>query len=194
MRKFSSVANVQVSPEPKSEVKEVSKIDTLKFKLLDLMDKFLKIQGSGSARTELVNSAISITGKEILADSILGLLQNEFSSEKVSLLESLKLEINDWYLLDNKIDQINSQVIEEKNRKTLNIERKIMVFLDLYGDDNFELHTEMFTGRLTQKIQVKERIDVSESLLKSNKLNKKQYSQVKLLLEKLKQRVNRIYS
>jgi hypothetical protein len=194
MKKFSSVAGVQVSAEPKPEIKEESKLETLKYKILDLMNNTLRIQSSGAARTELVNSAISIIGKEELADAILSLIHNEFSSEKVDLLESLKLEMNDWYFLDNKIEQINSQSIKEKNSKDLNIERKLMTFIDLYGDDEFQLHCEMLLNRLSKKSEFVSRINAGESILEKRNLDKKQQLQIKLLVEKMKQRVNSIYS
>ena len=194
MKKFSSVAGVQVYTDPKPEIKEESKLETLKYKILDLMNNTLRIQSSGAARTELVNSAITIIGKEELVDSILSLIHNEFSSEKVDLLESLKIEMNDWYFLDNKIEQINSQSIKEKNSKDLNIERKLMAFIDLYGDDEFQLHCEMLLNRLSKKNEFVSRINVGESILEKRQLHTKQYLQIKLLVEKMKQRVNTMYS
>ena len=117
MKKFSKITGSQVKSEPKTEEnEEVNKINSIKAKLIKLMNDFLKIQSVGAARTELINTSISITGKEILADAILDLIMNEFNSEKMDLLESLKLEINDWFTLDKKINQINTQIIQEKDK------------------------------------------------------------------------------
>ena len=191
MKKFSAISNYSVPSEPKATIKEENKYDLLKHKLLSLMNDFLKIQGSGAARTELVNSAITISGKETLADAIINLITNEHGTEKVKLLESLKLEMNDWYLLDNKIEQINNQTIQEKSRKNNHIERRMIAFLELYGDENdFELHTEMLINRIKNNYEINDRILVAESLLKERKLDRKQTEQIKLLVEKLKQRVN----
>jgi hypothetical protein len=66
--------------------------------------------------------------------------------------------------------------------------------MDLYGDYNFELHSEMLIDRLNKKSELNERISVTESLIKSNRYSKIQNNQLKLLLEKFKQRVNKIYS
>lgn len=192
MKKFSAISNYSVPSEPKVTIKEENKSDLLKHKLLSLMNDFLKIQGSGAARTELVNSAITISGKETLADAIINLITNEHGTEKVKLLESLKLEMNDWYLLDNKIEQINNQTIQEKSRKNNHIERRMIAFLELYGDENdFELHTEMLINRIKNNHEINDRILVAESLLKERKLDRKQTEQIKLLVEKLKQRVNK---
>jgi len=193
MKKFSAVIGVKVNDNPKTELSP--KVDnSLKYKLIDLMNNILKVQSTGAARTELINSAITIGGKENLADAILDLIQGEFGNEKIGLLESLKSEMTDWYFLDKKIEQINSQITTDKNNKTLNIERKLIAFMDLYGDYNFELHSEMLIDRLNKKSELNERISVTESLIKSNRYSKIQNNQLKLLLEKFKQRVNKIYS
>lgn len=191
MKKFSSISNYSVPSEPKVQVnKEENKLQSLKSKLVNLMNDLLKIQGSGAARTELVNSAITISGKESLADAIIDLIINEHGTEKIKLLESLKLEMNDWYLLDNKIEQINQQTVSEKNAKTGNIERRLVAFLELYGDEtDFELHTEMLANRFNKSSDIKDRILVAESLVNRKKLNRKQTEQIKLLIEKMKQRV-----
>lgn len=195
MKKFSAVIGVKVNDNPKTELStKVEKDNSLKYKLIDLMNNILKVQSTGAARTELINSAITIGGKENLADAILDLIQGEFGNEKIGLLESLKSEMTDWYFLDKKIEQINSQITTDKNNKTLNIERKLIAFMDLYGDYNFELHSEMLIDRLNKKSELNERISVTESLIKSNRYSKIQNSQLKLLLEKFKQRVNKIYS
>lgn len=191
MKKFSSISNYNVPPDPKVQVnKEENKLEVLKSKLLSLMNNLLKIQGSGSARTELVNSAVTISGKENLAGAIIDLITNEHNSEKVKLLESLKLEMNDWFFLDSKIDQINQQTVNEKNAKNNNIERRLVTFLELYGDEtDFELHTEMLVNRFDKISDIKDRILVAESLLIREKFNRKQIQQIKLLIEKLKQRL-----
>lgn len=192
MKKFSSISKYSVQSEPTVQKnKEENKVDVLRMKILTLMDDFLKIQSTGAARTELVNSAISISGKENLADAIVDLITNQHNSEKINLLESLKLEMNDWFFIDNKIDQINSKSLFEKNTKTSNIERRLIAFLDLYGDEvDYELHTEMLADRFNKKSDIKDRILIAESLVKQDKLNQKQVKQIKLLIEKFKQRVN----
>lgn len=196
MKKFSSISNYNVPEEPKVQVnpKEQDK-QNLKGKLITLMNDLLKIQSVGAARTELINTAITISGKEMLADAIIDLLLNESSSEKVKLLESLKLEMNDWLFIDNKIKQVNSQTIQEKNSKINNIEKKLLTFIELYGDEkDFELHTEMLASRLDKRKDIQERIEIAQSLISSNRFSKKQNTQIKLLVEKFKERVNRIYS
>lgn len=196
MKKFSSISGYNIPEEPKVQVNtQEQNNENLKGKLITLMNDLLKIQSVGAARTELINTAITITGKEMLADAIIDLLLNQSSTEKVKLLESLKLEMNDWLFLDNKIQQVNSQAIQEKNSKINNIEKKLLTFIELYGDEkDFELHTEMLASRLNKKRDIQERIDIAQSLIGSNRFSKKQNTQIKLLIEKFKERVNKIYS
>ena len=134
MKKFSKIDGIKVPEEPKFEIdKEASKINSLKASLIKLMDDILKIQSSGSARTELVNSSVSITGKEVLADSIIDLILNQSNFDKIDLLESLKFEMNDWYLLDHKIEEYNKKIIEDKKFNYYNFEFIIVPSYDVYS-------------------------------------------------------------
>lgn len=189
MKKFSSVVGIKVAEEPKIEInKEEMKIRSIKGKLMDLMDNLLKIQSSGSARTELINSAITITGKENLADAIIDMISNQSNSDKIELLESLKFEMNDWFLLDEKIDQYNDKIIQDKSQKDKNIERKIISFLELYSEDaQFELICENFINRITNKSDIEHRLMISESLMKKNTLSEKE--KLSILIDKFKKRI-----
>ncbi len=191
MKKFSKITGSQVKSEPKTEEnEEVNKINSIKAKLIKLMNDFLKIQSVGAARTELINTSISITGKEILADAILDLIMNEFNSEKMDLLESLKLEINDWFTLDKKINQINTQIIQEKDKTDLNIERKLVTFLELYSDSKeFDFISENYCERFKNNIDIERRILVAQSILENDKYNNLQKDKLKILMNKFKKRI-----
>lgn len=191
MKKFSKITGSQVNSEPKTkENEEVNKINSIKAKLIKLMNDFLKIQSVGAARTELINTSISITGKEILADAILDLIMNEFNSEKMDLLESLKLEINDWFTLDKKINQINTQIIQEKDKTDLNIERKLVTFLELYSDSKeFDFISENYCERFKNNIDLEKRILVAQSILENDKYNNLQKDKLKILMNKFKKRI-----
>ncbi len=191
MKKFSKITGSQVKSEPKTEEnEEVNKINSIKAKLIKLMNDFLKIQSVGAARTELINTSISITGKEILADAILDLIMNEFNSEKMDLLESLKLEINDWFTLDKKINQINTQIIQEKDKTDLNIERKLVTFLELYSDSKeFDFISENYCERFKNNIDLERRILVAQSILENDKYNNLQKDKLKILMNKFKKRI-----
>lgn len=187
MKKFSSISGFNIPEEPKVEVnKEKNNINSIKSKLIELMNDLLKIQSSGSARTELVNSAITISGKEVLADAIVDLIIDQFDSEKVNLLESLKFEMNDWYTIDRKINQINSKS-ENIDKK---LKRKMVAFLELYSDNHdFEIITENYLDRLGSISDIKKRLLVAESLLADENHIDINRSNIKILINKLKNRI-----
>lgn len=192
MKKFSTVVGVKVPEEPKIEINpQEEKINLMKARLIRLMNDFLKIQSTGAARTELINSAISITGKEVLADAIIDLIINEFDSEKVNLLESLKKEMSDWFTLDNKISYFNEKISTEKNQKQINLERKIVTFLELYSDESdFDVIAENYTNRVKTNSDLENRIYVSESILRDEKYNSIPKDKLVLLIEKLRKRIS----
>jgi hypothetical protein len=193
MKKFSSVINTKISEEPKSPelTKEEKRIELLRAKLMKLMDDFLKIQSSGSARAELVNSAVTITGKEILTDAIIDLISDEFDEEKINLLESLKYEIGDWYVIDNKISQINENIIGEKNKKEVNLEKKLVTFFELYSDEkDFDVIAEKYVSKIKKNKDIKERMLMTESILLNEKYSRIKKDKVKILLGKFKKRYN----
>ncbi len=192
MKKFSTVVGVKVTEEPKIEVNpQEQKINLIKANLLKLMNDFLKIQATGAARTELVNSAVTITGKEVLADAIIDLVLSEFDSEKVNLLESLKKEMSDWFTLDNKISYFNEKISTQKNQKQINLERKIVTFLELYSDSSdFDIIAENFTNRVKTNSDIENRIYISESILRDEKYNSIPKDKVVLLIEKFRKRIS----
>jgi hypothetical protein len=191
MKKFSSVIGVKVNEEPKPQAnKEEQRINLLREKLMKLMNDFLKIQSSGAARTELVNSAVSITGKENLADAIIDLISNEFGEEKINLLESLKFEMSDWLTIDNKINQLGNKMIQEKNQKEINIEKKLISFLEIYGgDSNFDIISENYSKRIKNKSEIVDRIKVAESILNGNKFFRVDKNKLNILIEKFQSRL-----
>ena len=191
MKKFSKIDGIKVPEEPKFEIdKEASKINSLKASLIKLMDDILKIQSSGSARTELVNSSVSITGKEVLADSIIVLILNQSNFDKIDLLESLKFEMNDWYLLDHKIEEYNKKIIEDKNQKDINIERKLVTFLEVYSEDKeFENICENYIDRIKSKSDLEHRLNIAKSIFNNKKYNKISKNNLSILINKFQKRI-----
>lgn len=191
MKKFSKIDGIKVPEEPKFEIdKEASKINSLKASLIKLMDDILKIQSSGSARTELVNSSVSITGKEVLADSIIDLILNQSNFDKIDLLESLKFEMNDWYLLDHKIEEYNKKIIEDKNQKDINIERKLVTFLEVYSEDKeFENICENYIDRIKSKSDLEHRLNIAKSIFNNKKYNKISKNNLSILINKFQKRI-----
>jgi hypothetical protein len=134
MKKFSNMTGEKVSVEPKVEInKEVLERRMMKSGIMKLMDNLLRIQSNGGARTELLESSIRITGKEIFAESLVDLFGTKAASEQIKALESLKSVSGDWEAIDSRIDEIlerNDRSVYENNPEKL---RKIESFLETYG-------------------------------------------------------------
>jgi|LakMenEpi03Aug12_release.lakeMendotaPanAssembly.Ray.scaffolds.fasta_scaffold407133_1 hypothetical protein len=134
MKKFSNMTGEKVSVEPKVEInKEVLERQMMKSGIMKLMDNLLRIQSNGGARTELLESSIRITGKEIFAEALVDLFGTKAASEQIKALESLKSVSGDWEAIDSRIDEIlerNDRSVYENNPEKL---RKIESFLETYG-------------------------------------------------------------
>ena len=134
MKKFSNMTGEKVSVEPKVEInKEVLERRMMKSGIMKLMDNLLRIQSNGGARTELLESSIRITGKEIFAEALVDLFGTKAASEQIKALESLKSVSGDWEAIDSRIDEIlerNDRSVYENNPEKL---RKIESFLETYG-------------------------------------------------------------
>ena len=137
MKKFSSITGQKVNEEPKVEVtKQQEEMDMLKYGILKLMDNCLSIRSYGSARAELLNGSLAISGKEMFVEALLDLIDGKKSGEQVQTLESLKSESNDWRSIDKRIDEI----VEKSKRPKLLQEhlpqvKKIKSFLETYSED-----------------------------------------------------------
>jgi hypothetical protein len=161
MKKFSSITGQKVNEEPKVEVtKQQEEMDMLKYGILKLMDNCLSIRSYGSARAELLNGSLAISGKEMFVEALLDLMDGKKSDEQIQTLESLKSESNDWKSIDKRIDEI----IDYSKRPKLLQEhlpqvKKIKSFLETYSED------ERFIDLLeTYTLRVK---DPSEANLRS---------------------------
>ena len=137
MKKFSSITGQKVNEEPKVEItKQQEEMDMLKYGILKLMDNCLSIRSYGSARAELLNGSLAISGKEMFVEALLDLIDGKKSGEQVQTLESLKSESNDWRSIDKRIDEI----VEKSKRPKLLQEhlpqvKKIKSFLETYSED-----------------------------------------------------------
>lgn len=129
MKKFSKITNQKVNEEPKVEPKKIEESDVIKYKMLDLMDKFLSIQTYGPIDRYQRAGTIKIKGKEMLAEAISDMLVDISNQDKTKLLESLKTEVRDWEAIDNKIESL------EKERASLNNRQKMSMFLEKYSHD-----------------------------------------------------------
>lgn len=117
MKKFSKQTNSPVGEEKKVE-RSLSEEDILKSKIMGLMDDFLRVQTYGPVTRYQVAGTMKVAGKELFAEALVDFLKNWDSKREIKVLEELKLQILDWEVIDQKIDQIKikgSKKFEDKN-------------------------------------------------------------------------------
>lgn len=135
MRKFSKLTNQKVNEEPKSD-KKVDESEVFKYKMIDLMNRFLKIQSYGSVDNRFLSGSIKIEGKEMLAEALLDLFTDGSNKEQKRILESLKSDIKDWEVIDNKIQNISKTDINVINKL------KFSKMLERYEDESLIVYLE----------------------------------------------------
>lgn len=161
MKKFSNISGFKVTQEPKIDGKKVE-IDPLKGKVMELMDQLLSIRTYGPVDRHQRAGLIKIAGKELLAEALLDLLKKEKGSEGIKILESLKQEIGDWKVIDEKINEIkNHRVPSLKNKN------KMRSILEKYND--LEL-LEYFLGDNSKKITNIETLEDYKYLVSESRL------------------------
>jgi hypothetical protein len=115
MKKFSNITNQKVGQEPTKKEVKINEEEAFMYRLIDLMDNYLKIQTYGPIDRYLRAGTIKIQGKEALAEAIMSALGEKSVKEATSLLESLKSKSNDWASIDEKIEEIrSSELLSEK--------------------------------------------------------------------------------
>jgi hypothetical protein len=181
MKKFSNITGQKVNSEPEIKInKKEQELNELKYNIMDLMDNILSIQSFGSARTELLNGSITISGKEMLAEALIDLLGEKLLKSDIKVLESLKNDIRDWNLLDNKIDQINTTIDDKKlleNNK--NLVNSISSFIKKYeNDDMFDILLEQHCNRIDSSSEAFQRSFIADKM--SNDINYNNLSKTKL--------------
>lgn len=136
MRKFSNITGQKVSAEPKAD-KKINEQDLLKSKILELMDQFLMIRTYGPVDRYQRAGSIKIAGKEVFLEALINLLSVKSIKDQTKLLESLKSEIGNWELIDNKTNEFSSKITEcENNNKLLIQKQNILKTYNKYKDDD----------------------------------------------------------
>lgn len=136
MKKFSNITNQKVGQEPKSELNKITEADIFKSKVMSLMEDFLTIQTYGPIDRYLREGNIKIAGKETFLEALMSLMNDKTLKDQSKLLESLKSQIKDWEVIDNKIDIVNEEIQKSMNKdKTLVHRRKISSLFEKYGQD-----------------------------------------------------------
>lgn len=109
MKKFSNISGTKVNEEPKVEIK-IDETESFKVRIMGLMDQILSVRTYGPVDRYQRAGNIKIAGKELLAEAIFDLLTQENVKDKTKLLESLKSEIKDWQILDEKIESLSKKI------------------------------------------------------------------------------------
>ena len=108
MKKFSNITGEKVGIEPKQEIK-ITEADVFKAKVMRLMDDFLKVQMYGPITRYHVAGTMKVVGQELFLEALMDLLDDKSNKDKVKLLETLKLKVQDWKMIDETIEEIESQ-------------------------------------------------------------------------------------
>lgn len=155
MKKFSNITNQKVGQEPSKETK-TNEQDAFRMKLLNLMDSYLTIQTYGPIDRYLRAGSIKIMGKEIFAEALINIIGEKSLKEQTKLLESLKSEMRDWELIDEKIEAVSNKIVESQEKsKTLIHRNKIISIYEKYGNDEEMLMT--MTEKSCEKIKTAEK-------------------------------------
>jgi hypothetical protein len=109
MKKFSTIAKVEVGQEPKpiKEVQETTDSDTLRFAISNMIDEFLTIGFDGPYTTEYFQQTSKIEGREIFIEALLNALKDKDIQKEIKVLESLKSSVRDHQAIDEKIDTLH---------------------------------------------------------------------------------------
>jgi hypothetical protein len=137
MKKFSNISGQKITEEPKPEVKKINEQDLIKHKILELMEQFLVIRSYGPVDRHQRAGLIQIAGKEVFLEAIMNLFNTKSLKEQTKLLESLKSEITNWELLDNKVNEFsNKMTYYENNNQILIQKQNVLKLYNKYKDDS----------------------------------------------------------
>ncbi len=126
-----------------NENKKDTNNEDIRYKLLDIIDKTLRIESYGSARKEILMTT-KIVNKEMLVDEILRLF-NENSKDSIrESLNDLKNYNKDWYSIDNYINTIGFLEKEDTNESILN-------FIETYKSFDNELFLELVKSKFSNE-------------------------------------------
>jgi hypothetical protein len=173
MKKFSKITNQTINEEPRKDFSINEKEET-KLKIVNLMDRLLKIRSYGSVDNRFLSGSVKIEGKEMLAEAILDFLSELSNKEQSKILEGLKSEIKDWDVIDKKIESLN--------KKSPSIENKLKFksFLERWGSDEETLI--MLAEFKSEKIKNKQTISDYISIIEESEIS-----------DSLKEKIKKVY-
>lgn len=175
MKKFSNISNEKINDEPiKSEVK-INEQDLFKAKVMNLMEQLLTIRSFGPIDRYYRAGNIKIVGKEMFLEALIDILNDKSYTDEKRILESLKSEINDWKLIDEKIDKVDKILNESENNKKLSKHRSRLKYIyEVYGNDEELLMNivEKSCNKIKNKNTANLRASAAEQMAFENKYPK----------------------
>jgi hypothetical protein len=178
MKKFSKITGQKVNEEPKVEIK-IDEAETFKMRVLNLMDQYLTVTTFGPVDRYLRAGNIKISGRELLAEALIDLLNSGKEEEQIKVLESLKSEIRDWQVIDEKIQSIKKEKTLISNRNKFNS------MLNKYDSESLI----EFTKESVNKIKDKKTLTDYNNLTLESKLSSETKSK---LIEIYSERLNQL--
>ena len=175
MKKFSKITGQIINEKPKVE-SEINEKELTKLKMVNLMDRLLKIRSYGSVDNRFLSGSVKIEGKEMLAEAIIDFLSEISKKDQSKILESLKSEIKDWDIIDKKIDDLN------KERPSINEKKKLKSFIERWKSDKETLFMiAEYNSEKTNKetlinyVSILEELDIEDDLKNNLKKIYKKY-------------------
>lgn len=175
MKKFSNISNEKINEEPIKIDTKINEEDLFKSKVMNLMEQLLSIRSFGPIDRYYRAGNIKIEGKELFLEALLDLLKDKSSIDEKRILESLKSDIRDWKLIDEKIDNINKKLNESENKKVLSNHRKRLKYIyEVYGNDEELLMNivEKSCNKIKNKNTANLRASAAEQMAFENKYPK----------------------
>lgn len=193
MKKFSNITGQKVGQEPKIENKPVES-DNIKYKIIELMEQFLTVRMYGPVDRYQRAGSITIAGKEIFLEALLNLFNVKSMKEQTKLLESLKSQINDWQLIDNKVDEFQSNMAKLETDNNLLIQKNNI--LKIYN--KFDGDVDMILTKISESLSKIKSPKLLEVKIKSAQILAEENSDKSELFttisEKYQSRLNQIIS
>lgn len=175
MKKFSNISNEKINEEPIKIDTKINEEDLFKSKVMNLMEQLLSIRSFGPIDRYYRAGNIKIEGKELFLEALLDLLKDKSFIDEKRILESLKSDIRDWKLIDEKIDNINKKLNESENKKVLSNHRKRLKYIyEVYGNDEELLMNivEKSCNKIKNKNTANLRASAAEQMAFENKYPK----------------------
>jgi len=187
MNKFSTMSGQKVNDVPELITnKDTVKLEALKAGISSLIDNFLTIRAYGSARKNILESTVKISGKELFIEALIDFMNDKSIEDQMKTLESLKGDTRDWQVIDNKINELNNLVHEntefKNNKKQIN---KIKTLLDTYSDDDrFETILENMVSKSNDSVEANLMSTTANKMISNFKFLNYSKKQLSLISEK----------